>query len=131
MRVPCGGPTTAVHVPALPPTSHASHWPVHVDEQQTPSTHLPEPHCVPEVQTTPSPREQVPTPFALQVAGATQELLPQHVLSTQLPLVQLFAVLQVTPFASFATHPPALQKKPEAHAVSLEHDVRQALVPHA
>ena len=53
-RVPCGLPTTGVHVPALPSTSHASHSPVHALLQQTPSTQNPgsrtprsEPHASP------------------------------------------------------------------------------------
>ena len=37
-RPPCAPPLTAVHTPALPATSHASHWPVQAASQQTPST---------------------------------------------------------------------------------------------
>jgi hypothetical protein len=52
-RAPWGGPTTAVQVPALPATSHASHWPSQALSQHTPSIHsvlmhsLPPPHAVP------------------------------------------------------------------------------------
>lgn len=34
VRAPCGGPETATHVPALPPTSHASHSPLQGALQQ-------------------------------------------------------------------------------------------------
>jgi hypothetical protein len=44
-RLPCGLPATGVHVPALPSTSHASHWPVHALLQQTPSTQKPLTHA--------------------------------------------------------------------------------------
>jgi hypothetical protein len=43
--VPCGLPATGVHVPKLPCTSHASHWPVHALVQQTPSTQNPLTHA--------------------------------------------------------------------------------------
>jgi hypothetical protein len=33
-----GAPATALHVPALPDSAQASHWPVHAVSQQTPST---------------------------------------------------------------------------------------------
>ena len=39
-----GSPTTAVQTPTLPPTLHASHWPLQAVSQQTPSTQLPLPH---------------------------------------------------------------------------------------
>ncbi len=44
-RLPCGLPTTGVHVPVLPATSHASHSPVHALSQQTPSTQNPLTHA--------------------------------------------------------------------------------------
>jgi hypothetical protein len=48
VRVPCGAPATAVQVPTLPPTSHASHCPPHDELQHTPSTQLPDEHsCAP------------------------------------------------------------------------------------
>jgi hypothetical protein len=52
-RDPCGIPATGVHVPGLPATSHASHWPVHAPSQHTPSTQKRlahaafDPHAVP------------------------------------------------------------------------------------
>jgi hypothetical protein len=33
-RVRWGAPLTGAHVPSAPPTSHASHWPVHAPLQQ-------------------------------------------------------------------------------------------------
>jgi hypothetical protein len=45
-RLPCGGPeVSVVHVPALPETSHASHWPEQARSQHTPSAHAFEAHC--------------------------------------------------------------------------------------
>jgi hypothetical protein len=55
VRVPCGGPTTVVHAPSSPGTSHASHCAPHALSQQTPSTQLPDRHVRPAAQ---------PTPFA-------------------------------------------------------------------
>ena len=47
-RVPCGCPLVRrVHVPTLPPTSHASHDAPHVVSQQTPSMQFPDVHCPP------------------------------------------------------------------------------------
>ena len=43
-RVPCGAPVAGEHVPTLPATSHASHWPPHARSQQAPSTHAPVAH---------------------------------------------------------------------------------------
>ena len=40
-RAPCGAPLTAVHLPTLPATSQAWHWPPQAELQQTPSTQLP------------------------------------------------------------------------------------------
>jgi hypothetical protein len=39
VRVPCGAPTTPLHVPTLPATSQALHCSVHAVVQQTPSAH--------------------------------------------------------------------------------------------
>lgn len=39
-------PRTGVHVPAVPALSHASHWPLQLTLQQTPSAHAPEVHSV-------------------------------------------------------------------------------------
>jgi hypothetical protein len=44
VRVPCGAPVVAEHVPTLPVLSHAWHWPLQAVSQQTPSTHSPEAH---------------------------------------------------------------------------------------
>jgi len=52
-RVPCGPPVAVEQVPALPATSHASHWPVQARSQQTPSTHCPVAHSL-------SPPQEVP-----------------------------------------------------------------------
>jgi hypothetical protein len=41
VRVPRGAPLTAMHVPTLPATLHASHCPVHSVSQHTPSAHFP------------------------------------------------------------------------------------------
>lgn len=39
VRLPRGAPVVGVHVPTLPELSHAWHWPVHEELQQTPSVH--------------------------------------------------------------------------------------------
>jgi hypothetical protein len=47
LRNPCGAPeVTVVHVPTLPATSHACHWPLQALSQQTPSTQEPEAHSL-------------------------------------------------------------------------------------
>jgi hypothetical protein len=46
-REPCGAPDRTVEqVPALPATSHASHWPAQARLQQTPSTQAPVAHSL-------------------------------------------------------------------------------------
>jgi len=59
-RVPWGAPTTAVHLPTLPPTSHAWHAPPQAVSQQTPSTQLPDPHSEPAVHAVPLAFVQCP-----------------------------------------------------------------------
>jgi hypothetical protein len=54
-RAPCGAPATLVHVPADAGTSQASHCPVQLELQHTPSTHCPLAHWFAPVQATPSP----------------------------------------------------------------------------
>jgi hypothetical protein len=44
VRCPCGAPVEGEHVPALPATSHASHWPPQARSQQTPSAQEPAAH---------------------------------------------------------------------------------------
>jgi hypothetical protein len=43
-REPWGAPTIGRHVPSLPDTSHASHWPAQACVQQKPSTQMPDRH---------------------------------------------------------------------------------------
>lgn len=43
-RPPIGAPVAAEHVPTLPETLHAAHWPLHAASQQTPSTQNPDVH---------------------------------------------------------------------------------------
>src|SRR5439155_10401131 len=47
-RPPCGAPTTGVHVPTCPPTSHASHDPEQATSQHTPSAQCPLAHAASE-----------------------------------------------------------------------------------
>jgi hypothetical protein len=86
-RVPRDPPLTGLHVPSLVATSHASHWPVHAESQQRPSTHRFDPHCAAPVHASPFGREQVPffypSPHDSPVA---QTLCEQHTESTQKPL---------------------------------------------
>lgn len=44
VRVPWGFPTTALQTPMAPALSHASHWPVQLTLQQTPSAQEPDVH---------------------------------------------------------------------------------------
>src|SRR4051812_32924456 len=46
VRLPSGLPMTGTHTPKLPGTVHASHWPVHLLSQHTPSVQRPVPHSV-------------------------------------------------------------------------------------
>jgi hypothetical protein len=52
-RDPRGVPETVTHVPALPPSLQAWHWPPQALLQQTPSAHTPLVHSVPAAQTVP------------------------------------------------------------------------------
>jgi hypothetical protein len=45
-RCPRGSPVTALQVPWLPVTLHASHWPVQSESQQKPSTQRPPAHSL-------------------------------------------------------------------------------------
>jgi hypothetical protein len=88
-RVPCGCPlATRVHVPTLPPMSHASHAELHTVSQHTPSMQLPELHCPPYVQTW--PLVNVPlhtcgvTPVS-QIAPPMQSVSRLHVVPHTVP----------------------------------------------
>jgi hypothetical protein len=52
-RVPTGAPLTAVQVPSRPARPHASHWPLQLVLQQTPSVQKPLAHWLPSVQVAP------------------------------------------------------------------------------
>src|SRR5262245_24422419 len=60
LRVPCGDPVTAEHVPTLPLASHAAHCAPQAVSQQTPSTQKPEPHSALVEHATPFGFAQVP-----------------------------------------------------------------------
>lgn len=107
--VPWTLPMTAEHLPTEPPTSHASHWPLQAESQQTPSTHLPDPHSLSVEHVVPRGLLQVPSPFELHFNPAPHELLEQQTASTQLPLVHSVPALQVTPRESLGTQLAALQ----------------------
>ena len=133
VRAPCTAPATATHVPTLPPTSHASHWPVQALSQQTPSTQLPEPHSAPDVHVVASGFAQVPVPLALHLSGAVQEETRQHTPSTHLPDVHCEGLVQTVPAPPVVTHAPPLQKYPEAQSVAevpVVHEDRQTLPLH-
>ena len=53
---------TTVQVPRAPARLHRSQLPAHAVLQHTPSTQLPEAHCVPEVQPEPPPNRSVQLP---------------------------------------------------------------------
>lgn len=83
-RVPCGAPVTVVHVPMLPPTSHAWHCPVHPVLQHTPSMHTPLAHWLLVSHEVPL-AAVVPHVPRLHVAGDAQSVFVAHVVA-QLPL---------------------------------------------
>jgi len=63
-RVPCGAPVTSTQLPTLPPTSHASHWPLQAWLQQKPSAQWPLVHWLESVQAEPS--ASLPTHWPLE-----------------------------------------------------------------
>jgi hypothetical protein len=84
-RLPRGAPVTGVHVPALPETSQASHWPGQAPSQHTPSTQKPEAQAPPLEQASASVR------FALQVPASQNEPVTQSLSSPQSPRQPLAA----------------------------------------
>jgi hypothetical protein len=105
-----GAPTTGMHWPTLPPTSHASHWPVHDVLQHTPSTQLPEPHSVPSEHAVPFGLLHVPAVLALHLSGEVHDAVLQHTPSTQLPLEHWPDEVQTVPSAPVVTQLDPLQK---------------------
>lgn len=108
-RVPRGGPVTAAHVPSLPLTSHASHWPVQFDSQQTRSTQNPDEQ---------SPESSQESPFARRgtQVPASQNVSPMHSASfwqevAQPPGVQRYGA-QDMPAVSLRQVPSPLQMRP-------------------
>ena len=72
-------------MPALPPTSHASHWPVHALLQHTPSEQIPDPQllAVDDVQAVPVGSLQAPAaPGTSHLSGAVHDDAVQQTLST-------------------------------------------------
>ena len=61
-----GAPLTAVHFPTDPEALHDWHCPVQTPSQQTPSTQLPEVHCVPTEQPLPLSKVFVQVPVESQ-----------------------------------------------------------------
>ncbi len=131
-RVPCGNPVTGVHVPSLPVTLHASHWPSQALSQQAPSMQRPLAHSsfVPHVE--PFRFRQVPAngPSAEHAAPAPQLATPQHTPSVHRFDAHCVASMQVSPSACLPTHAPALQKYPVAHSESIAHTVRHDVAAH-
>jgi hypothetical protein len=109
VREPWTLPITAEHLPALPPTSHASHWPVHVVSQHTPSTQCPEPHSESALHVVASGLLHVPSPLALHLRPDAHVALEQHTPSTQLPLEHSVLDEHVAASASLGTQLAALQ----------------------
>lgn len=117
VREPCGSPLTPTHFPSAPFASHASHWLLHSDSQQTPSTQYPLPHSV-------APEHAVPLVFTHLPAlapGAAPHTEPvghdassQHTReepppSTQCLLVHSESSVHTVPGAPVVTQTPALQ----------------------
>jgi hypothetical protein len=102
-RAPCGMPSTAVHLPTLPPTSQAWHCPPHALSQHTPSTQLPEPHSALDAQGVALALVQCPGAVGrLHEKPVPVQAASQHVPPTQNPLWQATLALQTLPLATLA-----------------------------
>lgn len=108
MRLPCGAPVTLLHVPRLPPTSHAWHELPHAPSQQYPSTQMPDVHsCAPVAQV---------LPFAF---FATQ-FVPLHQLPATHPASVEHVVGQVAPIP-WHKYTPHVVRLPWGAPVTLVH----------
>jgi hypothetical protein len=133
MRLPWGSPLTETHLPRLPATSHAWHWPSQLDSQQTPSTHAPEPHCPSLVQVVPLTTLHSPLCAAsAHDLPSPHEATPQQTASVQNsePLHGVVA-LQACPRPGAGRHAVPLQTKPAAQSVLVAQVVLHALPLHA
>ena len=117
---------SAMQVPRLPATLHASQVPVQALPQHTPSTHRPEPHCPAALQAVPGanfathapPTQRNPAPHWLSTLHPDRQLPePSQVLAPQSPAgsVPTGTGLQVPTF------PEALQAKHPAPQALLQH----------
>jgi hypothetical protein len=93
-------------LPTEPATSHAWHWPSHIESQHTPSTQNPEAHSSPEVQLVPASFVHVPA------------LLP---IAQELPDGHVFAEQQT----------PSVQERPGEHVEEGVHAWPSGIVPGA
>jgi hypothetical protein len=121
-RLPFGAPRTALHLPIAPGRLHAEHWSVHAESQQTPSAQWPEAQSASFVHIWSSAETHCPVALhdrvpvhesgsaafvtAVHTPGVAgrlhawqvlQEVVSQHVPSTQFPVSQSAAVVQVPP----------------------------------
>jgi hypothetical protein len=81
-----GTPATAVQVPTLPDSPHASHWPLQALSQQTPSTQCPDAHWFAPPQVCPcvSSGTQTPAEHQLPLVQSESALqLPAHAVGPQ------------------------------------------------
>jgi hypothetical protein len=128
-RAPCGAPTTGVHVPTWPETSHAAHASAHAWSQHTPSTQLPLPHSLAVAQLVPSTFAQLPGGLpALHARPAPHEASEQQTPSVQKPDVHASFAVHGEPSAPVGVHAPPEQNEPLAQSVSFAHDVLHAAV---
>ena len=85
-RAPWGAPATDAHVPTLPGTSQAWHWPPQAWSQQTPSVQWAEAHWLEPAQLAPAARSEVHTPAEQKLPVAqsvSTEQLPRQAVAPQ------------------------------------------------
>jgi hypothetical protein len=119
-----------VHVPALPETSHASHWPAQALSQQTPSTQWPLPHSLSALHVVASGLLQVPAPFALHTNGEVHDATEQHTPLVQCPLAHSPSPPHTVPSTPFVTHVPAQWYPVAQSALEAHVPLLHAVAPH-
>lgn len=97
VRVPWGAPVAGEHVPTLPETSHAWHWPEHALSQQTPSTQWAVPHWLSAVQALAGAFLGTHVPESHQAVEAQSPSPPQVDLQSVAPQAKLPQLLVTAP----------------------------------
>jgi hypothetical protein len=85
VRAPAGDPILAEQIPTRPATLQASHWPLQVLSQQTPSVHRPLAHWLAPEQVAPPARRSAQTPDEHQAVAAQSASIRQLPLQAVAP----------------------------------------------